>query len=337
MTPPDITELSGYLQQHGIATVVLLIVATVVFRLSRPLVHRAIVGLLRRRSPETVEAELTVEESAKQADTIEDLVSTVLRATVILVTILVLLTWFDLLPVIAGLGVILAALTLAGQSIVLDYLMGILIVLEGPYYKGDWIQVGAIEGEVEEIGLRRTVVRDTSGTVHSISNAEIRIASNLTRVYARMQVDMTVAFGTDLDLATRVADQVGETMAQDPDWKDRLLEVPRLTRVPALGDLGVTLRIAGKVRAPDRWTAPSELRKRLIVAFQQNGIEIPIRGQVVLDRGTRTPPPSTAGGVAVPATAADASPEPGQPVEPQDPAAPAGPAGPDGPDGSDRP
>ena len=134
-------------------------------------------------------------------------------------TILVLLTWFDLLPVIAGLGVILAALTLAGQSIVLDYLMGILIVVEGPYYKGDWIQVGGVEGEVEEVGLRRTMLRDTTGTVHSVSNGEIRIASNLTRVYARMQVDMTVAFGTDLDLVTRVVNEVGQAMADDPAWR----------------------------------------------------------------------------------------------------------------------
>jgi small conductance mechanosensitive channel len=99
-----------------------------------------------------------------------------------------------------------------------------------------------------------------------------------------MQVDMTVPFDTDLDLATRVVNDVGQAMANDPAWKDRLLEVPSLTRLPALGDLGVTLRVAGKVRATDRWAAPSELRKRLLVAFSEHGIEIPVRGQVLLDR-----------------------------------------------------
>ena len=283
MTTPDFSQLTGFLQAHGIATVLLLIVAFIAFRVVRPIVHRILVRALRPRVSDGVDADMTAEEAAKRAATIEDLVSTVLRFTIILVTLLVLLTWFDLLPVIAGLGVILAALTLAGQSIVLDYLMGILIVLEGPYYKGDWIQVGGIEGEVEEIGLRRTILRDNSGTVHSVSNGAIRIASNLTRVFARMQVDMTVAFGTDLDLATRVVNEVGRAMASDPAWKDRLLEVPALTRVPALGDLGVTLRVAGKVRATDRWTAPSELRRRLLDAFRDNHIEIPARGQVVPD------------------------------------------------------
>ncbi len=101
---------------------------------------------------------------------------------------------------------------------------------------------------------------------------------------------MTVAFGTDLDEVTRIVNEVGAEMAADPDWKDRLLEAPSFTRVPALGDLGITVRVAGKVRPADRWTAPSELRKRLIAAFQANGIEIPARAQVPL--GSPAGPPS---------------------------------------------
>ena len=297
----DFSQLGGFLQSHGIGVVALLIIASIAFRVVRPIVHRTLVRVFRQRPSETVDAEVTAAEAAKRAATIEDLLSTVLHFTIIFVTLLVLLTWFDLLPVIAGLGVIAAALTLAGQSIVLDYLMGILIVLEGPYYKGDWIQVGAIEGEVEEIGLRRTILRDSSGTVHSVSNGAIRIASNLTRVYARMQVDMTVPFGTDLELATRVVNEVGQTMAEDPAWKDRLLEVPAVSRVPALGDLGVTLRVAGKVRAADRWAAPSELRRRLIEAFVERGIDIAARGQVVADR----PPAAGSAGAPVPAGSPD--------------------------------
>ena len=179
------------------------------------------------------------------------------------------------MPVIAGLGLIAFAITLAGQSIVLDYLMGILIVIEGPYYKGDWVQFGAVEGEVEEVGMRRTVIRDGSGTVHSVSNGETRIASNLTRIYARMQVDITVAYDTDIDRATAIIKDVGDAMMIDEAWAGHLLEAPKLLRVDALGDLGMTLRVTGKVRASDRFTAPGELRKRLLVAFEANGIEIP--------------------------------------------------------------
>jgi small-conductance mechanosensitive channel len=280
VTAPDLTALTGFFQDHGLGVLALLVIAFIAFRLVRPIVHRALLGILERRAASGADPNLDVTEAEKRAATLEDLISTLLRLTVILVTALVLLTWFNLLPVIAGLGVLAAAITLAGQSIVLDYLMGFLILVEGPYNKGDWIQVAGIEGEVEEIGLRRTTLRDTSGTVHSVSNGEIRIASNLTRVYARMQVDMTVAFGTDLDLVTRIVDEVGAAMAEDPQWTNELLEPPMLTRVPGMSDLGVTVRVAGKVRPAARWTAPSELRKRLIVAFQANGIEIPARAQI---------------------------------------------------------
>ena len=71
-------------------------------------------------------------------------------------------------------------------------------------------------------------------------------------------------------------------MLADAAWTGRLLEAPSLLRVDALGELGMTLRVAGKVRASDRFVAPGELRKRLLAAFQANGIEIAVRGRMVL-------------------------------------------------------
>ncbi len=292
-TPPDLSGLTTFLQERGLPLLILLVVTLLAFRAIRPLAHRFITRTLERRAARRGEltdvdpevAALMAEESVKRITTIEDLVATILKFTVAIVAVLVLLTMLDLLPVIAGLGLIAFAITLAGQSIVLDYLMGILIVLEGPYYKGDWVQLGGVEGEVEEVGMRRTVIRDASGTVHSVSNGETRIASNLTRIFARMLVDITVAYGTDLDRATAIVNDVGVAMFEDEAWANRLLEAPQLLRVDALGELGMTLRVAGRVRAADRFVAPGELRKRLLAAFQSNGIEIPVRGYAAPQSG----------------------------------------------------
>ncbi len=170
-TTPDLSGLTAFLQERGLPLLIILLVTLVAFRLMRPLAHRLITRALQHRAarhaaavdanPEV--AQLMAEESLKRVTTLEDLVATILKVTVLIVAGLVILTVFDLLPVIAGLGLIAVALTLAGQSIVLDYLMGILIVLEGPYYKGDWVQIGGVEGEVEEVGMRRTVIRDGTG------------------------------------------------------------------------------------------------------------------------------------------------------------------------------
>ena len=86
-------------------------------------------------------------------------------------------------------------------------------------------------------------------------NGEIKVASNLTRVWARINQDVTVAYGTDIDKAIEVVDEVGREMADDPVWKRRVLEAPRVERVEALGEYGVTLKILGTVRAPDQWAA----------------------------------------------------------------------------------
>jgi small conductance mechanosensitive channel len=153
--------------------------------------------------------------------------------------------------------------------------MGILILLEGQYFKGDWISVSGVEGEVEEVGLRRTVVRDASGTVHSISNREVRISSNLTRGHAVIRVEVLVPRGADVDRAIDVVDRVGREMAADPEWADRLVEPPHYTSVASITESGATLRVSGRVQPADRWKAAGELRRRIVGALTSEGIDTP--------------------------------------------------------------
>jgi small conductance mechanosensitive channel len=176
------------------------------------------------------------------------------------------------------------AVGFGAQTLVRDYLNGALILVENQFAKGDVVQVAGVAGTVEDFTLRRTTVRDLDGVVHTVPNGEIHVASNRTRVWARINEDITVAYGTDLDKATAVVDQVGRDMAADPVWKRRILEAPRVERVEALGEYGVTLKILGSVRAPEQWAAGGEFRKRLLAALQANGIEIPRPQRVILSR-----------------------------------------------------
>jgi small-conductance mechanosensitive channel len=301
----DQTEaLATFLRANWLLLAFWAIVLVIAYRLARPLVHRLVVRLTARTAahvdPEL--AELSKAEVEKRATTIEDLIEKTVRLAIVFVGILVVLTVFDLWPVIAGLGIVAAAITLAGQAIVLDYLMGILILVEGQYFLGDWIGAGGVEGTVEDITLRRTVIRDATGTVHSISNGTIRTSSNFTRMYAGLAVDVVVTYGTDIDRASAVVDRVGREMFDDPAWTGRLIDVPTLIRVGALSDLGITLKVGGRVRATDRWAAPGEYRRRLLAAFEAEGIQMARRGAVVIgpdasgatvavDPGVLDPPP----------------------------------------------
>ncbi len=165
-----------------------------------------------------------------------------------------------------------------------DYLNGALILVENQFAKGDVIRVAGVSGTVEDFTLRRTTLRDLDGIVHTVPNGEIKVASNLTRVWSRINQDVTVAYGTDIDAAIAVVDEVGRQMAADPIWKRRVLEAPRVERVQALAESGITLKILGSVRAADQWSAAGDFRRRLLVAFKEHGIEMPGAGRLVLTR-----------------------------------------------------
>ena len=131
--------------------------------------------------------------------------------------------------------------------------------------------------------------------VHTVPNGEIKVASNRTRVWARINQDVTVAYGTDIEKATRVVNDVGVAMAADPEWRRRVMEAPHVERIEALGEYGVTIKVLGLVRATEQWAAGGELRKRLLAAFATHGIEIPRPQRVVLARDP-APDPFAPGG-----------------------------------------
>lgn len=83
-------------------------------------------------------------------------------------------------PVLAGAGIGGLALALGAQSLVRDALSGLFILAEGQYAQGDWVTLAGISGQVEEVNLRRTVLRDERGTFHFIPHGQIPTASRLT-------------------------------------------------------------------------------------------------------------------------------------------------------------
>lgn len=267
-----ISDPIGWLQHTWPWLVILSLGSYLLWRFTRPVLHRVVWGALRVHG-HAVGGALPDEELRKRADTIEQLLASIVRFAILLGIVFAILGFFDLWSAVAGLGLLGAALTVAGQSIVLDYLMGVLILLEGQYYTGDTIAAGGVEGLVEEVGLRRTVIRDVSGTVHSVSNGQIRTSSNLTRIHAMAVVDLPGIAERDVETTIALMDRVGEELAADPAWSPRLLETPHYVATTAFTDLGLTLRMTGSVRAADRWAVAAELRRRLAPALREAGVE----------------------------------------------------------------
>ena len=149
-----------------------------------------------------------------------------------------------------------------------DYLNGALILLENQYSKGDVVSIAGVSGTVEDFSLRRTTLRDLDGVVHTVPNGEIKVASNRTRIWARINQDVTVAYGTDIEKATmRRSTTSGGRWPPTRPGGAACMEAPHVERIEALGEYGVTIKILGLVRASEQWAAGGELRKRLLAAF----------------------------------------------------------------------
>ncbi len=296
---PDLTEkpwsdVITFLREDVLPLLVIVVVALIAIRLAQLFAHGLVKTLLDREVAEGTAQELSAVEVAKRIDTLDQLIGSVLRFFIAVVATLMILgkLGFDIGPAVAGLGVVGIAVGFGAQSLVRDYLNGSLILIENQFAKGDVVRMAGVAGTVEDFTLRRTTLRDLDGVVHTVPNGEIKVASNMTRVWARVNLDVTVAYGTDIDKAIDVVDGVGRAMAGDPVWKRRVLEAPRVERVEALAEFGVTLKVLGTVRAADQWAAAGDLRKRLLEAFREHGIEIPRPQRVILSRDPADPGPT---------------------------------------------
>jgi len=204
----------------------------------------------------------------------------------------------EVITALGALGVALgaaigAALGFGAQQLVRDYLNGILILGENPFSVGDVVLIAGVNGTVEEVGLRRTVVRDVDGAVHSVPNGEILVASNFTRTFARVRERFVVAPGTDIGRATAVLDDVCAAFAVADDWSGRFIEPPRVLRVDAsaAGDPGIPILVTATVRPGEQWEVAGELRRRAIEALAAARIDLAAGRTLFVGRR----PPAAAG------------------------------------------
>jgi moderate conductance mechanosensitive channel len=307
VTAADLADLTAYVRAHVLPVLLIVVAAIIAVRLASLFIHGIVKALLDREASEGTAQELSAVELKKRMDTLDDLGARAIQSFIVVIAALMVLgkLGFDIGPAVAGLGVFGIAVGFGAQTLVRDYLNGALILVENQYSVGDVVRLAGVTGTVEDFNLRRTTVRDLDGVVHTVPNGEIKVASNLTRVWARINQDVTVAYGTDIDRAIGVVDELGRAMHDDPIWRRRILEPPRVERVEALGEYGVTLKILGSVRAPEQWAAAGEFRKRLLAALEANGIEIPRPQRVVLSRDPGSRPATSDGPLAVGAPGED--------------------------------
>ena len=263
----------GWVESHGLRILIIVIVSTAAsFGLRWSIPHFLHVTI--RKGKRGKKAKDEMEKRINTLSRVFAFTGTVIIALIASFMVLAELN-INIAPLLAGFGVIGVAVGFGAQYLIRDLIGGLFVIMEDQYNVGDVVKISGIAGIVEEINLRRTVLRDLDGIVHFIPNGESGVASNYTREWSRVNLDIEVGYGTDLDYAISVINRVCSEMAEEPYWKEAMIKTPEVLRVNELGSSGIEIKILGDTKTMRQWETMGEIRKRIKKSFDEEGIEIP--------------------------------------------------------------
>ena len=188
-------------------------------------------------------------------------------------------------PLLGGAAVFGLAVAFGAQNLIRDYFYGFVILLENQYKLNDVVKIGDLSGQVEQITLRMTVLRDLEGRVHFIPNGQITAVTNMTHGWSRALFDIGVAYKEDVDRVMGVLEELGRTSsAATPNFGPMILDDPTMLGVDELADSAVVIKFFIKTRPLQQWNVKRELLRRIKNRFDELGIEIPFPHRTVYHR-----------------------------------------------------
>jgi small-conductance mechanosensitive channel len=276
-----------WLLTSGLKVVFLVIGALILNKVTTSFIDKAVRIAVRPDGVSSKEAE------EKRENTLIQIFTASANIALLTITGLMVLQEFgvEIAPILAAAGIVGLAFGFGGQYLIRDIISGLFIILENQYRIGDVVSFDTASGTVQEISLRKTTLRDLDGTVHHIPHGEIKKVSNFSKDFARINLDVGVGYGSDLEHVIAVINRTGTELAHDTLWKDAIILVPQFLRVNEFAESSIMLKILGETLPSRQWEVTGELRKRLKVAFDKEGIEIPFP-QIVIHQ-TKEPEKGT--------------------------------------------
>ena len=200
----------------GIRVVIIIAVAVILYFVSKYLIHKLIGRFISRIMAGELDTAIK-----KKTDTLSSILVTITRVIILIVAILTILPEFgvNITTLIAGIGVGGLAIAFAAQNLVRDFITGFFILFEDQYRVGDVVTIAGISGLVEEVGLRRTILRDLDAQVHSIPNGEVEISTNQTKKFSRVNLNVSVGYGENLDKVIETINRIARKWLRTQNGK----------------------------------------------------------------------------------------------------------------------
>lgn len=232
-------------------------------------------------------------DAKKREDTLVSIFSTVVKLLVWLVAFMAILSAFNfnIASIATGAGIIGIVVGLGAQTTIRDYLAGVFIILENQYRVGDVITLSGgttgmigTSGEVEEITLRITKLRGLDGTLNVVRNGEASIITNRTFKYANIVIDVGVDYGSDIDVVEKIMDEIGKGMLKEEKLAGDIFEPILFLHIDDFSSSSIIVRAMGKVKPAKQWDIAGEYRRRLLKAFNKEGVEIALPQVVIHEK-----------------------------------------------------
>jgi moderate conductance mechanosensitive channel len=263
-------DLGQWAARTGVRIVALLLLAFIVVRVITIVISRAEMDL-------SVGTGLDALERRKRAQTIASLARRVLTGLIWATALLIVLRELhvDITPVLAGAGILGLAVGFGAQTLVRDIISGFFLIIEDQVRVGDVAVVNGTGGLVEQINLRTIVLRDFEGTVHMFPNGEIKTLANRTKDFAFYVIDLPIEYGANPDSVAAVVREAGAALQADPKFAPSILEPVEIVGVDAFQDSAVILKLRIKTIPLKQWEVGRELRRRIKMLMDRDGLRIP--------------------------------------------------------------
>jgi small conductance mechanosensitive channel len=262
--------VSSWLTTSGIKIIGILIALIILSQMSKWIV-KWLERFIREKDP------LQAVEAKKRAQTLGKILRHALLTVIAFIAVLTILgeVGIQLGPLLATAGIGAVALGFGAQSLVKDVISGFFIILEDQYRIGDAIDVAGVSGLIESVSLRKTVLRDLEGRVHTIPNGEIKKVTNLSKEWSRAVVDIGISYREDIDHIITLLSEIGKELANEEPYKSAILEPMEILGVEQFKESEIIIRMIVKTVPLKQWEVSRELRRRIKNRFDEKGIQIP--------------------------------------------------------------
>jgi len=232
---------------------------------------------------QVIDSDIEAIEASKRVDT---LVKLIRQAITIVISIMVLLlalreVGLDITPILASAGIVGLAVGFGAQNLVRDVISGFFMILEDQLRVGDVVIINGTGGLVEKVNFRTVVLRDIEGTVHTFPNGTISTLANKSTQWSAAVLDIGVGYNEDIDKVSAILQNVGDELRTDPKFGPMTLENIEVFGLDNFTESAMIIKVRLKTLPLKQWDVGREYRRRLKVAFDQAGVEIPFPQRVV--------------------------------------------------------